>query len=210
MKLKDIIPYCLDYPKNPGGSYHTKYYWVIGGFTYTIDSLQSYASTDYPLSDDIYTEFEYQKYYSSYIELSRYNFHNSDEIQKKYDPDNNYLSLNLDNEITIFDKFIMVHKTMSETTESEGKLFFNTHYYVANGHDYSAYCYTLGLYSADALGGMRINLREMFKDLIDPPVQPKPAELSLDQKLDDLVDDIMKDSRSMAIKKLKRMLNERL
>lgn len=210
MKLKDIIPYCLDYPKNPGGSYTTKYFWVIGGFTYTIDSLQSYASTDYPLSDDIYTKFNYQKHYNNYIELSRYNFCNHDEIQKKYDPDNNYLSLNLDNEITIFDKFIMVHKTESETTESEGKLFFKTHYYVANGHDFSSDCYTLGLYHTDALGGMATNLRTIFKDLIVPPVQPKPVELTLDEKVDDLITDLMKDSRTMAIKKLKRMLNERL
>jgi hypothetical protein len=53
-------------------------------------------------------------------------------------------------------------------------------------------------------------LRGLFKDLINPPVTPKPAELGLDDKLDNLVEDIMKDSRTMAIKKLKRMLNERL
>ena len=53
-------------------------------------------------------------------------------------------------------------------------------------------------------------MKTLFKDLVDKPVQPKPAELTLDQKLDDLVDEIMKDSKAMAIKKLKRMLNERL
>ena len=196
MKLKDILPYCLDYPKKPGNStYEVKYYWIVNGLTYTIDSFESYSPSEI---------------FDEHIHLSRYNFCNHDEIQKKYDPDNNYLSLNLYNEITIFDKFIMVHKTRGQTTESESKLFFKTHYYVANGHDFSSDCYTLGLYHTDPLGGMATNLRTVFKDLIDQPVLPKPAELTLDERVDGLIDELMKDSRTMAIKKLKRMLNERL
>lgn len=196
MKLKDILPYCLDFSKKPfSTSFNPLYFWVLRGFTYTIDSFESYCPPEV---------------FDEQIHLSRYNFCNHDEIQKKYDPDNNYLSLNLYNEITIFDKFIMVHKTRGQTTKSESKLFFKTHYNVANGHDYSSECYTLGLYNTDALGGMATDLRTVFKDLIDRPVQPKPAELTLDEKLDDLVDEIMKDNREKAIKKLKRMLNERL
>jgi hypothetical protein len=34
--------------------------------------------------------------------------------------------------------------------------------------------------------------------------------MTLDEKLDDLIDELMKNSRTMAVKKLKRMLNERL
>ena len=193
MILKDIVPYCLDFSKKTFyTSFNPLYFWVVERFTYSIDSFESYCPPEV---------------FDEHIHLSRYNFCNHDEIQKKYDPDNNYLTLNLNNEITIFDKFIMVHKTRGQTTDSESKLFFKTYY---NAADYSSECYTLGLYSTDALGGMVTNLRTVFKDLIDQPVQPKPAELTLEQKLDDLVDEIMKDSRSMAIKKLKRMLNERL
>ena len=198
MKLKDIVPYCLDFSRKPkpfSTSFDPLYFWVIGGLTYTIDSFESYSPSEI---------------FDEHIHLSRYNFCNHDEIQKKYDPDNNYLSLNLYNEITIFDKFIMVHKTRGQTTESESKLFFKTHYYVANGHDFSSDCYTLGLYHTDPLGGMATNLRAVFKDLINPPVLPKPAELTLDERVDGLIDELMKDSRTMAIKKLKRMLNERL
>lgn len=196
MKLKDILPYCLDFSKKPfSTSFNPLYFWVLRGFTYTIDSFESYCPPEV---------------FDEQIHLSRYNFCNHDEIQKKYDPDNNYLSLNLYNEITIFDKFIMVHKTSGQTTKSESKLFFKTHYNVANGHDYSSECYTLGLYNTDALGGMATDLRTVFKDLIFPPVQPKPAELTLDERVDELIDELMKDSRTMAIKKLKRMLNERL
>ncbi|NDC73191.1 MAG: hypothetical protein EBZ62_07040, partial [Sphingobacteriia bacterium] len=116
------------------------------------------------------------------------------------------LTLNLNNEITIFDKFIMVHKTDNQTTDSENDLFFKTNYYIANGHDFSAQMYNLALYN----DGIITNLRAIFKDLIEPPVPPQPAELTLDEKVDNLIDDLMKDSKTMAIKKLKRMLNERI
>lgn len=196
MKLKDIVPYCLDSSKKPfTTSFNPLYFWVIGGFTYSIDSFESYCPPGV---------------FDEHIHLSRYNFCNHDDIQKKYNPDNNYLTLNLNNEITIFDKFILVHKTRGQTTNSESKLFYKTHYYVANGQDFSSDSYAIGLYHTDALGGMATNLRTVFKDLINTPVQPKPAESTLDEKVDDLIDELMKDSRTMAIKKLKRMLNERL
>jgi hypothetical protein len=57
---------------------------------------------------------------------------------------------------------------------------------------------------------MATNLRTVFKDLISPPIQTKPEQLTLDEKVDDLIEELMKDSRTTAIKKLKRMLNERL
>ena len=195
MKLKDILPYCLDSSKKPfTTSFNPLYFWVIGGFTYNIDSFESYCPPEV---------------FDEHIHLSRYNFCNHDDIQKKYNPDNN-LTLNLNNEITIFDKFILVHKTRGQTTNSESKLFYKTHYYVANGHDFSSDSYAIGLYHTDALGGMATDLRTVFKDLIDRPVQPKPAELTLDQRIDDLIDEIEMDARRIAIKKLKRMLNERL
>lgn len=210
MKLKDIVPYCLEYAKKLGnGIYEQKYFWIIQGLTYTIDSLKEYNAADL-------LEHNYDPYmklhgrYDSYISLSRYCFVNPNETQNEYDPNDNYLTLNLNNEITVFDKFIMVHKTSNETTDSEKDLFFKTHYYVANGHDFSSDCYILGLYHTDPLGGMATNLRTVFKDLIDQPVQPKPAKLTLDERVDDLIDELMKDSKTMAIKKLKRMLNERL
>ncbi|NBU33556.1 hypothetical protein EBS40_02915 [bacterium] len=175
MKLKDIVPYCLDYAKRPGsGWYDMKYYWVIKGLTYQMHSL---------LPDNL-------------IILNRLSKSNKDDS----------LTLNLNNEITIFDKFIMVHKTDNQTTDSENDLFFKTNYYIANGHDFSAQMYNLALYN----DGIITNLRAIFKDLIEPPVPPQPAELTLDEKVDNLIDDLMKDSKTMAIKKLKRMLNERI
>jgi hypothetical protein len=132
--------------------------------------------------------------------------------------------LNLNNEITIFDKFIMVHKTQNEVTDCERKIFVRLTQNILFEHpemnkieqkEYPYYLvenyYTIALlYTNPILGGMETNLREIFKDLISPPVQSKPAELTLDEKVDDLVNELMKDSKSMAIKKLKRMLNERL
>lgn len=212
MKLKDILPYCLDYGPKPDGSfYDMKYYWVIKNLTYEIQSFETYAPANLLDSDCYYkpyTKFGHEQNCDSFIALSRYKKYNfSDQsIYDKYDAKNDYLTLNLNNEITIFDKFIMVHKTDNNTTDSENDLFFKTNYFIAHGHDFSAQMYNIGLYD----GGMATNLRSLFKDLINPPVQPKPVDLSLDDKLDNLVEDIMKDSRTMAIKKLKRMLNERL
>lgn len=207
MKLKDIVPYCLGYAKKPGNSiYEVKYYWIINGLTYTIDSLETLGSD---FTDGL---FNYELHFDSvnYIHLSRYNFINPNETQRQYDPKDNHLVLSLDNEITIFDKFIMVHKIRPETTEDEANIFCKQNYYIANGHSASIQNYTIGLFHTDPIGGMATDLRTVFKDLIVPPVQPKPAELTLDDRVDDLIDELMKDSKTMAIKKLKRMLNERL
>jgi hypothetical protein len=212
MKLKDIVPYCLDYAQKPGGSfYEIKYYWIIKNLTYQIQSFQTYAPTnllDHDYYYHPYTKFSNEQNCDSFITLSRYKKYNfSDPLTyDKHDEKNDCLTLNLNNEITIFDKFIMVHKTDKHTTDSENDLFFKTNYFIAHGHDFSAQMYNIGLYG----GGMATNLRGLFKDLINPPVPSKPAELTLDEKVDDLIDELMKDSRTMAIKKLKRMLNERL
>lgn len=170
MKLKDIVPYCLTYAKKPGnGIYEVKYYWIVNGLTYTIDSLQAYSAADFLEHNyDPYHKIDHTRY-DSFINLSRYNFVNPNETQKQYDPKDNYLVLNLDNEITIHDKFIMVHKTLTETTEDEANLFFKTHYFISNGHDVSAQMYNIGLFHTDPiLGGMATNLRTLFKDLIAP------------------------------------------
>lgn len=212
MKLKDIVPYCLNYAKKPGnGTYEPKYYWVIDGLTYTIDSLQAYSAANFLEHNyDPYHKINYSGY-DSLINLSRYNFVNPHETQNKYDDRKNYLTLNLNNEITIYNNFIMVHKTENETTDSESYIFCKTNYYIANGHSASAAQYNIGLFHTDPVcGGMATNLRTLFKDLIDPPVQPKPAKLTLDEQIDNLIDEIETDARTMAIKKLKRMLNERL
>lgn len=207
MKLKDIVPYCLEYAKKPGnGIYEVKYYWIINGLTYTIDSLETKGSD---FTDGL---FNYEQHFDSvnYIHLSRYNFVNANETQRKYDPKYNYLVLSLDNEITIFDKFIMVHKIRPETTEDEANILCKQNYYIANGHSASIQNYTIGLFHP-ITHCMMVDLRTtIFKDLISPPVPPKPAESTLDEKVDDLIDELMKDSKTMAIKKLKRMLNERL
>ena len=212
MKLKDIVPYCLNYAKKPGnGTYEPKYYWVIDGLTYTIDSLQAYSAANFLEHNyDPYHKINYGAY-DNLINLSRYNFVNPHEKGNHYDARKNYLTLNLNNEITIFNNFIMVHKTENETTDSETDTFFKTNYYIANGRSASAEQYNIGLFHTDPfLGGMATNLRSLFNDLINPPVQPKPAELTLDEKIDLLIDELMKDSRTKSIKKLKRMLNERL
>ncbi len=216
MKLKDMVPYCLDYAKTPGSSwYDIKYYWVIKNLTYEIQSFQTYAPTNLLDHDyyhhyyNPYTKFSHEQNCDSFITLSRYKKHNfSDPLTyDKHDAKNDCLTLNLNNEITIFDKFIMVHKTdETVTTDSENDLFFKTNYFIANGHDFSAQMYNIGLYG----GGMATNLRTLFKDLINPPVPSEPAELTLEKKVDDLIDELMRDNRTMTIKKLKRMLNERL
>lgn len=204
MKLKDIVPYCL---KSNSYSYEIKYYWIIDGLTYTIDTLET-KSPDF--MDGLF-DHKLHSDTINYIHLSRYNFVNPHEKPNQYDVRKNYLTLNLNNEITIYNNFIMVHKTENEITDSELDIFFNTNYYIANGHSASAQQYNIGLYHTDpVLGGMATNLRIVFKDLIVSPVLPKPAELTLDERVDDLIDELMKDSRTIAIKKLKRMLNERL
>ena len=120
------------------------------------------------------------------IHLSRYNFVNSNETQRKYDPKDNYLVLSLDNEITIFDKFIMVHKTRPETTEDEANVFCKQNYHIANGHSASIQNYTIGLFHP-ITRCMMVDLRTtIFKDLISPPVPPKPADLTLDEKVDEI------------------------
>jgi hypothetical protein len=175
MKLKDIVPYCLQI-KN--GRDELEYYWIINGINYAFDSLQ----------------------------LDIVNFINLIANLNGYD----YLMLNLNNEITIFDKFILVHKTQNETTNNESRVFHRQNYYIANGHSTSAEYYTIGLFHT-VTHCMMVDLRTtIFKDLIYPPVQSKPADLTLDERVDGLIDELMKDNRSMAIKKLKRMLNERL
>ena len=174
MKLKDIVPYCLQI-KN--GRDELEYYWIINGIKYAFDSLQ----------------------------LDIVNFINLIANHNGYD----YLMLNLNNEITIFDKFILVHKTQNETTNNESRVFHRQNYPIAYGQPHSAECYTIGLFHTT--NWMMVDLRTtIFKDLISPPVQSKPADLTLDERVDGLIDELMKDNRSMAIKKLKRMLNERL
>lgn len=210
MKLKDIVPYCLDFAQKPGGNfYDIKYQWVIKGCTYSIQSFQTYSPAnilDHDYYDhQPYLKFNHEQNSDSFITLKRC-------AGIKDDPKNNLLTLNLNNEITIFDKFIMVHKTDKNTTDSEHDLFFKTNYFIANGHSFSAEIYNIGLYYDGDYdgGGMKNNLRTVFKDLIDPPVSSKPAELTLDEKVDAIIYELMKDSKTMAIKKLKRMLNERL
>jgi hypothetical protein len=208
MKLKDIVPYCLDSFK-----YSSKYYWVINGLTYTIDSLERYSPVQSLQDhyDDPYPSlFRNDNEVCDYISLSRYSFINPNETKKSYDSEDNYLSLNLNHEITIFKNFIMVHKTDHTTNNDENNIFERMNYFVANGHECNAHHYTIGLFATDPLGGIATNLRDLFKDLINPPVQPKPADLTLDEKLDDLIDELMKNSRTTAVKKLKRMLNDRL
>lgn len=204
MKLKDIVPYCLQSKKDRD---ELKYYWIINGLTYTIDSLQSY-NPDYVYGDSFNCKSHLEVV--NFINLCRYCFVNPYETKNKYDPKDNYLMLNLNNEITIFDKFILVHKTQNETTEDESKVFQRQNYYIANCHSTSAENYTIGLFHTTN-NYMMVDLRTtIFKDLICPPVQSKPADLTLDERVDGLIDELMKDNRSMAIKKLKRMLNERL
>lgn len=205
MKLKDIIPYCL---KTKNGGFENKYYWMIQGETYGIDSMQRYyldqiVNTSYsPYYRYLDTSVDY-----NFISLSRYFKHpTSSSAQSR-------LNLHTDNEITIFDKFIMVHKTTVDTTETEANLFTRQHYFVANGHDCSAEFYAIGLFHNDEMGGMATNLRLVFKDLIALSVPSKPTDLdarTLDQKLDDIVEELTQENRTKAIKKLKRMLNERL
>lgn len=203
MKLKDIVPYCLSLNGMKLYSTENKYYLIINGLTYTVDSLQSYNPGDI---------FNCKLHLDSvnFINLSRYCFVNPYETKDKYDPEDNYLMLDLNNEITIFDKFILVHKTQNKTTEDESKVFHRQNYYIANGHSTSAEYYTIGLFDTTT-NCMMVDLRTtIFKDLISPPVQSKPADLTLDERVDDLIDELMRDSKTMAIKKLKRMLNERL
>jgi len=215
MRLKDIIPYCLNFAQKPGSDfYDIKYRWVINDRIYSIQSFQTYGPSNlldyghhYYYDSDI--KFSHEQHTDSFVTLNRYkksDFINHPLTYDKHDAKNDILTLNLNNEITIFDKFIMVHKTDKHTTDSEHDLFFKNNYFITNCDSFSAQMYNIGLYD----NGMITNLRSIFTDLINPPVPPKPAELTLDERVDDLIDELMKDSRTMAIKKLKRMLNERL
>ena len=183
MKLKDIVPYCIGYIDNPS---KLKYYWIINGSNYyQIDKIEGYTGYEKRFISD--TEYV--------ATLSQYN--NS----------KNTLTLNLEHEITIFDNIILVHNTDRKLND-DNKLFRSQKHFIDENTRYITEYYVIGL--IHPCGEVVKNMRYLFKELINPPVTPKPAELSLDDKLDSLVEDIMKDSKTMAIKKLKRMLNERL
>jgi hypothetical protein len=194
MKLKDIAAYCLHYTSylcEGNLAQKQRYYWCINGGTYAISEAETYG--DYSSNTGL----------TNIIHLTEYNHWNM--------KDNNTIdriSLNLDNEVTIFDKFIIVHKTNNNTDVDDG-LFRTNDYYSNNQNFYTSDYYLLGMVHP-VTGLQMVDLRSIFKDLIDPPVQPKPAELTLDEKIDGLIDELMKDNKVKAIKKLRRMLNERL
>lgn len=209
MKLKDIVPYCLDYPKTPGGIYHTKYYWLLNGFNYEIEKVETYCSSQ-SFCDGYETFYSPLKdSYTNILHLSRYRGF-AKEKDKVCDAKNNYLTVNLDNDISIFDNFIIVHKT-STSTDYDVRLFHTHDYRIDENTLCHTQYYVLGLmYQNGTVGCLTNNLRTVFKDLIDPPVRLKPPEPTLDEKVDNLIDDLMRNSKGMAIKQLKRMLNERL
>lgn len=180
MKLKDILPYCIDDIYK--SSNRNKYYWLINGVDYyQIDQIESF--TRYNI-DSQYT-----------VTLSQCN-----GIK-------NTLMLNLEHDITIFDNFILVHNIGIKLPD-ENKLFRTQEHYIDNNTKIFTEYYILGLVHTS--GETVKNLRHLFKDLVDPSAPPKPLELGLEEKVDILVDELMKDSKTKAIKKLKKMLNERL
>lgn len=194
MKLKDIVEYCLhdtSYLCEGNLTQKQRYYWCINGGTYAISEVETYGN--YCNNTGL----------TNILHLTKYNHWNI--------KDNNTIdriSLNLDNEITILDKFIIVHKTNNNTDIDNG-LFKTNDYYSNKKIWYTSDYYLLGMvHPITAL--QMVDLRSIFKDVIAPPVQPKPAELTLDEKVDDLINELMKENKVKAIKKLKRMLNERL
>lgn len=207
MKLKDIVPYCLDYPKTPGGSYGQQYYWMLNGLAYQTEKIETYSSS---VSFNDGWQYQYVPLKDSFTNILHLGRYRGFDTQSYTNDKDNHLTVNLDNEITIFDNFIIVHKT-STSTDYDGKLFHTHDYWIDKNTLCHTQYYVLGLMRQNgAVGCLMNNLRTVFKDLISPPVSPKPAELTLDERVDDLIDELMKDSKTMAIKKLKRMLNERL
>lgn len=194
MKLKDIAAYFLHYTSylcEGNLAQKQRYYWCINGGTYAISEAETYR--DYSSNTGL----------TNIIHLTEYNHWNI--------KDNNAvdrISLNLDNEITILDKFIIVHKT-NDNTDVDSGLFRTTDYYSNKQNRYTSDYYLLGIV-CPTTGLQMVNLRSIFKDLIDPPVLSKPPKLTLEQKVDDLIDELMQDRRIIAIEKLKRILNERL
>lgn len=206
MQLKDIVTSCLEYKD---AQYDQKYYWVLNGLTYQIDKVETYCSSQ-SFCDGYETYYSPAKdSFTNILHLSKYEkFVNEDD--KKIDLRDNYIKVNLDNEITIFDNFIIVHKTNS-STDYDCRLFYQHNYRIDENTLCHTEYYVLGLRRKDGdRSYMAGNLRTVFKHLIDPPVPPKPADLTLDERVDLLIDELMKDSRTNAIKKLKRMLNDRL
>ena len=194
MKLKDIAAHCLHYTSylcEGNLTQKQRYYWLINGGTYAMSEVQTYG--DYTSNTSL----------TNIVHLTKYNHWNI--------KDNNIIdkiSLNLDNEITILDKFIIVHKTNNNTDVDSG-LFRTNDYYSNKQNRYISDYYLLGMVHP-ITGLQMVDLRSIFKDLIDPPVSSKPAKLTLDEKIDNLIEEIEQGARTMAIKKLKRMLNERL
>lgn len=195
MKLKDIAKYCLNYTS--AGSPKQRYYWSIKGRTYSISKIQTYG--DY--SDN--TSF------TNLVHLRRYNTGN---VKDRPDTDLSKISLNLDNPVLILDNFIVVHQTMP-ITDDEYQLFGRVTYDSIDGYNqYQPHFiryYTINLVHPTT-GLFMTNLRSLCKDLIDPPAKLKQVERTVEEKIDDLINDLMKDSKTMAIEKLKSMLNERL
>ena len=193
MKLKDIVPHCL---KIKNGSYDQKYYWMIEGCNYQINKIERYYEDSYIQDYYKYTSIV-EPYLNDVVHLSE--FHNP----------NNNLTLNLDHEITIFDRFIIVHMT-NNMLYDDMKVFRIQDLSIDKNTRCQTEYYVLGLFNSS--GHTEKNLRIVFRDLIypQPVVSSEPAELTLDEKIDNLIDELEKDARTMAIKKLKRMLNERL
>jgi hypothetical protein len=122
------------------------------------------------------------------------------------------LDLSLDDDILIDDKFILVQSNSclydaTKIVHKQNFFLYKDDFTPTMVGDMRLY--TIALYNTKERR-FEHNLRSKFDYLINPPVPPKPAELTLDERVDDLIDELMKDSRTMAIKKLKRMLNERI
>lgn len=196
MKLKDIALWTINADKMMiNGCNRSKIDWIIHGQRYYLKSVSYHTDwLDTPMSFTI----PLPKTSASIVLES----HNDQEELRE-------ITLNLNNDILIDDNFVLVQHT--NELYDENKLWNHTNYLISQNNIGKMCWYTIGLYDAQAnmiLDKLRVKL-----DYIINPSQPEPIiepEKTLEDKIDELVDEFTSIARKKAIRKLKRILNERL
>ena len=188
MKLKDIAQWTINYGKTIlGKTYAYDINWVIGGNLYMLQNISYYNNGSIA-----------------------YTHANLGAVDISAHPTG--LDLSLDDDILISENFILVQSNSclydaTRIVQKQNFFLYKNDFTPTMVGDMR--WYTIALYNTKERR-FEHNLRSKFDYLINPPVPPKPAELTLDEKVDDLIDELMKDNKVKAIKQLKRMLNERL
>jgi hypothetical protein len=202
MKLRDIALWTTQQPKTYAGSkvfYNIN--WVIKGNKYMLETVSAYTDwIDTPLGNKIYAPTTYCTAYLSAVDISA-------------SPTG--LNLSLDNDILIGYDYILVQSNSDLYDEhriTEKQNFFIYKDDFTETQIGNMRWYTLALFNTKERR-FENHLRDTFDYLINPQ-PPKVGTISqektLEEKIDEVIDELTTIQRRKAIKKLKRMLDERL